>query len=123
MLKNKKTEIIDSFDLVIFVHCFQLFPKTMVNAVRCVNIHPGYNPINRGWYPQVFAIVNDLPIGATIHEMDEKLDNGPIIVRELVEKYARDTSLTIFLMILKTQNTIIPTSRFLLTKKHLENKR
>ena len=81
-----------NYDLVISVHCLQFFPKNLVNNIRCINIHPGYNPINRGWYPQVFAIVHDLGIGATIHEMDEKLDNGPIIARELLTKLEWDTS-------------------------------
>jgi dTDP-4-amino-4,6-dideoxyglucose formyltransferase len=102
-VKKQKDEIINSFDLVISVHCFQFFPKELVNGVRCINIHPGYNPINRGWYPQVFAIVNDLPIGATIHEMDEKLDNGPVIAREFVEKYPWDTSLTIYNRVLEKE--------------------
>lgn len=106
-VKKQLDEIIGSFDLVISVHCFQFFPKQLVNSVRCINIHPGYNPINRGWYPQVFAIVNNLPIGATIHEMDEKLDNGPIIARELVEKYSWDTSLTIYNRVLEKEMKLL----------------
>lgn len=89
-------EIISSFDLVISVHCKQLFPSQLVKSVKCINIHPGYNPINRGWYPQVFAIIEDLQIGATIHEIDEYLDHGPIIDRMLVEKHPWDTSLSLY---------------------------
>jgi dTDP-4-amino-4,6-dideoxyglucose formyltransferase len=101
---NKKIDwIIANFHLVISVHCLQFFPKELVDAVRCVNIHPGYNPINRGWYPQVFSIIHDLPIGATIHEMDEKLDHGPIIARQLVDKYDWDTSLSIYNRVLETE--------------------
>jgi methionyl-tRNA formyltransferase len=96
-----------TFDLVISVHCFQFFPKELVKSVRCVNIHPGYNPINRGWYPQVFAIVNQLQIGATIHEMDEKLDNGPIIDRSFVEKYNWDTSSTIYNRVLEKEMELL----------------
>ncbi|WP_421947825.1 dTDP-4-amino-4,6-dideoxyglucose formyltransferase [Phaeodactylibacter xiamenensis] len=95
-VKNDADSIIENYDLVISIHCFQFFPAKLVNSVRCINIHPGYNPINRGWYPQVFAIIDDLPIGATIHEMDEKLDNGPIIARAFVDKYKWDTSFTIY---------------------------
>lgn len=95
--------IISNFNLVLSVHCLQFFPKQLVQAVRCINVHPGYNPINRGWYPQVFAIINNLQIGATIHEMDEKLDNGPIIGRKFVEKYDWDTSLTIYNRVLETE--------------------
>ena len=96
---NVKTEmdiLIENFDLIISVHCKQLFPAKLVNFVRCINIHPGYNPINRGWYPQVFAIINENKIGATIHEIDAELDHGPIIVREFVEQFDYDTSIDIY---------------------------
>jgi methionyl-tRNA formyltransferase len=80
------------YDLILSIHCKQIFPPDLVNHVKCINIHPGYNPYNRGWYPQVFSIINNLPIGATIHEIDELLDHGLIIDRSLVPKYAYDTS-------------------------------
>jgi len=102
-VKKQIEYIIENYQLVISVHCFQFFPKKLVESVRCINIHPGYNPINRGWYPQVFAIINDLPIGATIHEMDEKLDNGGIIAREFVPKYKWDTSLSLYNRVLKKE--------------------
>lgn len=85
-----------SFDLIISIHCKQLFPKSLIEQVRCINVHPGYNPINRGWYPQVFSIINDTPIGATIHEIDEYLDQGNIIAREFVEKLEYDTSKSLY---------------------------
>ena len=85
-------KIIKKFDLVISLHSKQIFPKKLLKSVKCINIHPGYNPINRGWYPHIFAIINDLPVGATIHEIDEKIDNGRIIDRVIVKKYDSDTS-------------------------------
>lgn len=102
-VKNDYSTIIENFDLVISVHCFQFFPKELVNSIRCINVHPGYNPINRGWYPQVFAIINNLQIGATIHEMDEKLDNGDIIAREFVEKLDTDTSFSLYNRVLEKE--------------------
>ncbi|KQC34072.1 hypothetical protein AAU57_12575 [Nonlabens sp. YIK11] len=89
-------KILQTYDLVISVHCKQLFPPELVKGIRCINIHPGYNPINRGWYPQVFAIINDTEVGATIHEIDDKIDHGGIIARKLVEKRADDTSLSLY---------------------------
>lgn len=89
-------QIIKNYDLVISMHCKQIFPAQLLKAVKCINVHPGYNPVNRGWYPQVFAIANNLQVGATIHEMDEQLDHGNIIIRELVKKEMYDTSLTLY---------------------------
>jgi dTDP-4-amino-4,6-dideoxyglucose formyltransferase len=89
-------QIIKDYDLVFSLHCKQLFPKSLFQYVKCLNIHPGFNPLNRGWFPQVFAIIHNLKLGATIHEINEDLDNGPIIVREHVPLYEWDTSLSAY---------------------------
>ena len=89
-------QLVQRYSLVISAHCKQLFPAEMVQQVRCVNIHPGLNPYNRGWFPQVFSILNKLPLGATIHEIDAELDHGAIIVQQPVPVQAYDTSLTAY---------------------------
>lgn len=96
-------KITSQYDLVLSIHCKQLFPASMVNKVKCINIHPGYNPYNRGWYPQVFSILNDEIIGATIHEIDEEIDHGAIIDRTIVEKDNIDTSGTLYDKILEAE--------------------
>lgn len=95
-IKVEYQAVIGKYDLVISLHCKQLFPAELVNTVRCVNVHPGLNPYNRGWFPQVFAIMNEMPHGATIHEIDADLDHGPIIAQEEVQIFADDTSLTVY---------------------------
>ncbi len=85
------------------MHCKQLFPKEVVKNVRCINVHPGFNPYNRGWYPQVFSILNKFPAGATIHEIDEYLDHGNIIVQKEVKIFAWDTSFTLYARVLQTE--------------------
>ena len=88
---------IDSnYDLIISAHCKKIFPPKLVNSFRCINIHPGLNPYNRGWFPQAFSLINKLPVGATIHEIDEKLDHGPIIFQEEVEIESIDTSFSLY---------------------------
>lgn len=95
-LRNEIQDIIDSYFLIFSIHCKQIFPKDIVNKVKCINIHPGYNPYNRGWFPQVFSINNGLKLGGTIHEMDELVDHGPIIAQESVEIDMSDTSLSAY---------------------------
>lgn len=85
-----------NYEIIFSLHCKQIFPKELVEKVRCINIHPGYNPYNRGWYPQVFSILNGLPFGVTIHEIDPKIDHGPIIIREKIEIEPQDTSLSVY---------------------------
>jgi len=88
--------LISEYNLIISAHCKKIFPKKLVESIRCINIHPGYNPYNRGWYPQVFSIINKLPIGATIHEMDENLDSGYIISQCQIEIRETDNSLDVY---------------------------
>jgi methionyl-tRNA formyltransferase len=88
--------VMNNHDLVFSIHCKQIFPKKLVDNVKCINVHPGYNPINRGWYPQVFAIIENLPVGATIHEIDNELDHGNIIAREFVPINKFDTSFDVY---------------------------
>lgn len=95
-VKNGIEELISNFDLIFSLHSKQFFPKDLITNVRCINIHPGLNPYNRGWYPQVFSIINNLPAGVTIHEMDEYLDHGPIICQAEVKIMDWDTSLSVY---------------------------
>jgi len=95
--------IIARFPLVISVHCKQLFPEILLSSVMCINIHPGYNPDNRGWYPQVFSIINNTVIGATIHIIDNELDHGPVIDRVQVPRYGWDTSKEIYERVLEAE--------------------
>ena len=76
--------------LIISLHCKQLFPKGLISTVKCINVHPGLNPHNRGWYPQVFSIINKRPLGATIHEIDEELDHGDVIAQKEVPVFSWD---------------------------------
>jgi methionyl-tRNA formyltransferase len=106
-VKEDYRTIIERYTIVFSLHCKQIFPKELVKNVKCINIHPGYNPINRGWYPQVFAIMENLPIGATIHEMDEYIDHGNIIDRQPLKIYSWETSKEVYDRILTLEIELI----------------
>lgn len=95
-VKKDWKRIGQEYSLVFSLHCKQIFPEELVLATKCYNLHPGLNPFNRGWYPQVFSIINKLPLGATLHEMDAQVDNGGIIDQESVAIDACDTSFTAY---------------------------
>ena len=87
---------IANFDLVLSIHCKQIFPLELVSRIPCFNLHPGLNPHNRGWYPQIFSIINGRPAGATLHLMNEEVDAGPIVAQEQVAVHSFDTSLSVY---------------------------
>ena len=97
----------ETYDLIFSIHCKQIFPKILVETIKCINIHPGYNPINRGWYPQVFAIINQTRVGATIHEIDAQLDHGNIIDQDFVSIDSWDTSLSLYKKITNLEITLL----------------
>ncbi|WP_035086059.1 dTDP-4-amino-4,6-dideoxyglucose formyltransferase [Aquimarina latercula] len=99
--------IMSTFDLVFSIHCKQFFPEHLVSGVKCINVHPGFNPHNRGWYPQVFSIIENNILGATIHEIDNELDNGNIIARKQVELFDYDTSLTAYNKVLEAEKELL----------------
>jgi methionyl-tRNA formyltransferase len=106
-VRSEYPKIIKIFNLVVSAHSRQLFPAEMVKNIKCINIHPGYNPYNRGWAPQVFSIINKLPAGVTIHEIDEKIDHGRIIDQVEIPLYPWDTSTTAYKRIQKTEIGLI----------------
>lgn len=108
-MKNNQTVagFVNSYDLIFSLHCKQIFPAELVRTVRCVNIHPGLNPYNRGWYPQVFSIINGKPIGATIHQMDHDIDHGEVIDQLGVEILSSDTSLDVYSRILEAEKLLL----------------
>jgi methionyl-tRNA formyltransferase len=95
--------IIQKFDIVFSIHCQKIFPTILVEEVKCINLHPGYNPENKGWYPQVFSILNGKKFGATLHEMDSEIDGGPIIAQEQINIEFKDTSYTAYQKVLKLE--------------------
>jgi len=112
--------IITTYDLVISAHCKQIFPAKLVEAIRCINIHPGLNPHNRGWFPQVFSILNKKPIGCTIHIMDAEIDHGEVIYQQEVHINSWDTSLDVYNRVVNAEKSLIKTHLLdLITENYL----
>lgn len=106
-LKELDEAWFNDYDVYFSLHCKQIFPDTLVKNHRCINIHPGFNPYNRGWFPQVFSIINGLPAGVTIHEMDTELDHGPIILQQEIHIDSYDTSKDVYDRILETEMKLL----------------
>lgn len=102
-LKDEAGLIIARYRQAVSVHCKQLFPKALYSAIPCVNIHPGFNPQTRGWFPQVWGIILGNQVGVTVHLIDGELDHGDIIDRVPVDAYLWDTSKTLYDRILDAE--------------------
>ena len=96
-----------NYNLILSLHCKQIFPELVVNSFRCINVHPGFNPYNRGWFPHVFSIINGLKSGVTIHEIDLKIDHGPIIAQVECPIDSHDTSHNLYRRIMVLERELI----------------
>lgn len=61
-----------------------------------VNLHKSYLPYNRGANPNVWSIIEDTPVGVSIHYMTNDIDAGPIIDRRKVPMEPDDTALNLY---------------------------
>jgi methionyl-tRNA formyltransferase len=100
-------ELVQRYDLVFSLHCKQIFPAVLLDGIRCVNVHPGLNPYNRGWFPQIFSIIDGQRAGVTIHEMDEQLDHGPIIAQRECPIESWDTSGSVYARLLAIERELV----------------
>lgn len=105
--KKQYNDLLKNFNIGFSIHCKQIFPAELVNSIRCINIHPGLNPYNRGWFPQVFSIINKKPVGATIHIMDEQIDHGDVLFQEEVCIYEWDTSKAVYDRVLEAEYSLL----------------
>ena len=65
--------------------------KLISKYLKIYNLHPGYLPWGRGYYPVFWALWEQTPAGATLHEITTGIDEGPIVAQIKVECYPHDT--------------------------------
>src|SRR5919106_5791128 len=72
---------------------------------RALNVHPGPLPEYGGLHMNQWALRNgETLFGATLHLMDDGIDTGPVVAKEMFEIMPSDTGLTLFT---KTQHVAI----------------
>ena len=98
-------------DLVILAGFMRRLSFAFVQAFphRILNIHPALLPAFPGLHAQRQAIEHGVRIsGATVHLVDEKIDQGPILMQAAVPVYADDTEARLRARILAQEHRIYP---------------
>jgi methionyl-tRNA formyltransferase len=49
-----------------------------------INLHTSYLPFNRGSHPVLWSVLEDTPLGVSIHQIDQGLDTGPLLVQKRI---------------------------------------
>lgn len=78
------------------VHYPHIFSAAFLARYRKMyNLHPGYLPWGRGFYPVFWALWEHEPAGATLHEIDAGVDTGPVVAQIRVEYTDSDTGVSL----------------------------
>ena len=86
-------------DLIISFNCPIKLNKEILNLPKhgCLNVHFGMLPRYRGFFPIFYAILNnEKEFGVTVHFMNEKIDDGPIILQEMVRIKINDDLFSLY---------------------------
>ena len=79
------------------VHFPQILRQSLISKYQKIyNLHPGYLPWGRGYYPIFWALWEQSPAGATLHELTARVDAGPIVAQTSILHYEDDTGGSLF---------------------------
>ena len=67
----------------------------VVENMYQVNIHPSLLPIGRGPWPMPVSILRGIDSGVTLHKLTEKIDEGDIILQEIIPADPRNNLVTL----------------------------
>jgi methionyl-tRNA formyltransferase len=83
-----------SVALSVHYHCV-FSAKYLERYDKIYNLHPGFLPWGRGYYPVFWALWEQTPAGATLHEISIGIDKGPIVDQLPVPYSEQDTGGTL----------------------------
>ena len=58
--------------------------KKIINEFKdnIINLHIGYLPFNKGYYPNLWSHLEGTPCGVSIHKIDKGIDTGEILIQK-----------------------------------------
>lgn len=95
-------------DYIFGIHFPYIIPAKIlaIPKIGFINLHPAFLPYNKGWHTPSWAIIEGHPYGATLHFMDEVLDEGDIIHQKEIEVYPIDTANSLYKRVLKLEEEV-----------------
>ena len=88
--KPFSSEIINENDIIL-IGGSGILKKELCDSKKIINAHPGYLPNVRGLDAYKWAVYEGQPIGVTTHIIDENVDAGILLERQIVPVYISDT--------------------------------
>ena len=81
-----------SYDLLISDRTQFIFPApTLKNVKTAMNSHPSMLPLHKGSQPIFWATLLEDPLGISIHQISEKIDEGDVFYQKRINYKEEDT--------------------------------
>ncbi len=97
----------DAAEIGFSVHYPRIIRQHLIEKYRKIyNLHPGYLPWGRGFYPVFWALWESTPAGATLHEITAGVDEGPVVAQTRVEYDEADTGGTLHARVREAEERI-----------------
>ena len=83
----------DDFDFLISYGYRFIINKKILESIKIcsLNLHISYLPWNKGADPNFWSFAENTPRGVSIHEINENIDEGPVIYRKKISYKKNDT--------------------------------
>ena len=95
-------------DCILSVHCNVILPPQVIDAVpHPLNLHPGYLPYGRGYWPTYWAVADESPAGCTLHRMAPLVDRGEIVAQKRVPLLPTDTGETLTRRVVEAEAVLL----------------
>jgi methionyl-tRNA formyltransferase len=89
------------------IHYPKIFKKEFIEKYEKIyNLHPSFLPWGKGRHTCFWALWHNEPAGATIHEIVEGLDKGPIVMQEIVSKIGVKNGYELYKKVEKVQQKL-----------------
>ncbi len=89
--------------------------------IGVINMHPGILPENRGLDTIKWAIIKDLPQGASLHLIDKNIDRGLLIIKSEIEIYGDDTLIDLQIRVQNLEQKLLLDSLKMIDEKQISD--
>ena len=74
------------YDLIISFGYNHIISKNLLKKCKkpIINLHISFLPFNKGAHPNFWSFIENSPSGVTIHEINEYVDSGNIIIQKMI---------------------------------------
>ena len=104
---NVNQVVFEPSNISLSVHYPRIIQLPLLKRYKKIyNLHPGYLPWGRGYYPVFWAIWEQSPAGATLHEISAEIDEGSVVVQRKVEQFPNDTGGSLFERVRETEKDL-----------------